>query len=401
MIYRFDACLLDTDKRRLLRDGEPVHVEPQVFELLAALAEADGAVVSKEALIERVWRGLNVSDATISARINAARAAVGDDGKRQRVIRTVPRVGFRLDVPVLGAAADAPAPAPVAPAPARDDPPPPPIRYLRTRDGEMIAHAHHGAGPPLVRVSHWLSHLELDWECPVWSPLLARMGRNFTLYRYDQRGTGLSTREMARLDLDTFVDDLCCVFDANGLESAAIFASSQASPVALRFAARNPGRVRAIVLQGGYALGRALRPPAPGQIDEDTVLGLIRAGWGQEDGAFMKAFSALFAPDATPEQLASLVHIQNMSISAENAARLRRAIDRFSVEDDLAQVTAPVLVTHARDDAIHPFSQGQFLASRLPNAELLPLASRNHFLLPQLPCWAQVMEAVERFCLPR
>ena len=75
MTHRFGPCELDPDRRILRRDGHAIHIEPQVFDLLLALIEANGRVVTKEALIETVWRGRNVSDATISSRINDARKA--------------------------------------------------------------------------------------------------------------------------------------------------------------------------------------------------------------------------------------------------------------------------------------------------------------------------------------
>jgi len=392
MLYRFADCVLDTARHALLRDGAPVHVEPQVFELLAVLAASGGAVVGKEDLISQVWKGLNVSDATISARINAARRAVGDDGKAQWVIRTIPKRGVQMVVPVETEPTTDPAghAPPEAAAPA--------IRFATSADGETIAHTRHGQGPPLVRVGHWLSHLELDRESPVWQPMLARLGAHFTLYRYDQRGTGLSTRDVGNLTLDAFVQDLKAVADANGLDRFPIFAASQAVPVAIRFAALHPDRVSRMVLYGGYAVGRVYREPGPGEVDEDTILGLIRAGWGQEDGAFMNAFTALFMPDATPEQVQSFVRLQRQSISPENAALLRRAVDRFVVEDDLDKVRAPTMVLHARGDAIHPMSQGQLLAARLPDARFVMLDSRNHAPLPQDPGWTTLMQTVSGFC---
>ncbi|MEQ8897111.1 MAG: alpha/beta fold hydrolase [Roseovarius sp.] len=390
MIHRFADCTLDTGRHELCRDGAPVHVEPQVFALLAVMAGSGGAVVSKEALVAQVWKGLNVSDATISARINAARRAVGDDGKAQRVIRTVPKLGFQMVAPIETEGA--------AVAPVRRAAAAPAIRYAASADGELIAHTHHGEGPPLVRVGHWLSHLELDWESPVWQPLLSRLGAHFTLYRYDQRGTGLSTRATGNLTLDAFADDLKAVVDASGQERVAIFAASQAVPVALRFAARYPERVSRMALYGGYSVGRVYREAAPGEVDEDTILGLIRAGWGREGSAFLNAFTALFMPDATPEQVQSFVRIQQQSVSAENAALLRQAVDRLVAEDDLAHVRAPVLLAHARGDAIHPFSQSQKMAAKLPDARLMMLDTRNHVPLPQEQSWEKLMQAVISFC---
>ncbi|MBZ0122751.1 MAG: hypothetical protein K8F31_02575, partial [Roseovarius sp.] len=119
---------------------------------------------------------------------------------------------------------------------------------------------------------------------------------------------------------------------------------------------------------------------------------------GQEDGAFLNAFSALFIPDATPEQVQSFVRIQNKSISPDNAALLRMAVDRFVVEDDLPKVTVPVLLAHAQADAINPVSQSRMMAARLPDARFMLLDSRNHAPLPQERSWGKLVDAVISFC---
>ena len=96
MIYRFCSCELDTDRLELRRDGSVQAVEPQVFSLLVHLIQNSERVVSKDDLIDTVWGGRIVSDATLSSRINAARRAVGDNGRDQAIIRTTPRRGFRF-----------------------------------------------------------------------------------------------------------------------------------------------------------------------------------------------------------------------------------------------------------------------------------------------------------------
>lgn len=102
MIYHFGDCVLDRERRELTVGGAPVHLEPQVFDVLRFLLANHDRVVSRDELIEAVWQGRIVSEATISARIFAARHAVGDTGKAQQVIRTLPRCGFRFVAPVCG-----------------------------------------------------------------------------------------------------------------------------------------------------------------------------------------------------------------------------------------------------------------------------------------------------------
>ena len=96
MKFIFEDQILDTDLRELRRGAEPVAVEPQVFDLLVYLIQNRDRVVSKDDLIAGVWGGRIVSDSTLTSRINAARKAVGDNGARQAVIRTVPRKGLRF-----------------------------------------------------------------------------------------------------------------------------------------------------------------------------------------------------------------------------------------------------------------------------------------------------------------
>ena len=96
MRYAFGPFEVDTSTLELLRDGEPVSIEPQVFELLAHLIENRDRVLSKDDLIEAVWNGRIVSDAAISSRIKLVRRAVDDDGTRQAVIKTVHGKGFRF-----------------------------------------------------------------------------------------------------------------------------------------------------------------------------------------------------------------------------------------------------------------------------------------------------------------
>ncbi len=390
MIYRFANCSLDSDRHVLLRDDIPVHVEPQVFDLLHALAESHDRLVTKDELVEIVWRGLSVSDSTISARINAARKAVGDTGKSQSVIKTVHGRGFQL---VAGVETENV----VGRTEAASQTGQQTIRFVQSSNGARIAYAQSGSGPPLVRIGHWLSHLELDWRSPVWLPLVEALGKNHTLYRYDQRGTGLSSRGVEGAGLDAFVEDLESVANANNLKSFPIFAASQAVPVAVRFAERFPERISGLVLYGGYVKGRALRSLSPDDVDESTVLALIRAGWGKEDSPFMSALSSLYMPDATPGQLSSFVKMQLETITPDKAATLRQIVDRFDVQDSLRSIKAPTLVVHAIDDAINPIEQGRILASEIPNARFLPLESRNHVPLPQEESWGRMMSEVTSF----
>ena len=96
MQFVFGECVLDTSRRELSRGGEAVAVGPQVFDLLIHLIENRDRVVSKDELFDVIWRGRTISESTLTSHVNFARRAIGDTGEEQRLIRTIPRKGFRF-----------------------------------------------------------------------------------------------------------------------------------------------------------------------------------------------------------------------------------------------------------------------------------------------------------------
>src|SRR5256714_919864 len=96
MKFFFSNQILNTDTRELSRSDMPISLEPQVFDLVVHLMENRDRVVSKEELIDKIWKGRHVAESTLTSRINAARKAVGDSGSAQALIRTIARKGFRF-----------------------------------------------------------------------------------------------------------------------------------------------------------------------------------------------------------------------------------------------------------------------------------------------------------------
>ena len=96
MIYAFDSYSVDAERRELRRGGHLVSLEPQIFDLLQYLIRNRERVVSRDDLISAVWNGRVVSESTLSSRISVLRGVIGDDGKDQRLVKTLPRKGFRF-----------------------------------------------------------------------------------------------------------------------------------------------------------------------------------------------------------------------------------------------------------------------------------------------------------------
>src|SRR5258705_1071027 len=92
------------------------------------------------------------------------------------------------------------------------------IHFCQTKDGVQLAYARIGKGLPVVKTGHWMTHIEFDFEGPIWRQLYRELSRDHSFIRYDARGNGLSDREVPNVTFEHFVDDLEAVVDAAGIE---------------------------------------------------------------------------------------------------------------------------------------------------------------------------------------
>jgi pimeloyl-ACP methyl ester carboxylesterase len=386
--FYFENHILDLDRRELRRGSDLVALEPQVFDLLIYLMQNRERVVSKDDLIASVWGGRIVSDSTLSTRINAARKALGDSGEAQRLIKTMARKGFRFTGTVTehAKAGDA-ASSLVAAVPQQE------VHFCTASDGVRIAYASAGQGVPLVKAANWLNHLEYDWHSPIWSPMLHRLAAECRLIRYDERGNGLSDWDVEDISFEAFVRDLETVVDAAGLEKFSLFGTSQGCAVSIAYAVRHPERVERLILHGGFARGRARRNPE----QADTLISLIRQGWGSDNPAFRQFFTSLFLPDGNPEQMQWFNDLQRITTSPENAVRIMQATGQVDVSDLLPQVRVPTLVLHGRNDSAIPIDESRRLAAGIPGARFVELETRNHLVLEGEPAWTRLLEEMTAF----
>jgi pimeloyl-ACP methyl ester carboxylesterase/DNA-binding CsgD family transcriptional regulator len=272
------------------------------------------------------------------------------------------------------------------------------VRFCAASDGTRIAYATHGRGPPLVRTATWLTHLEFDWQSPVWRHWLAGLGQGHMLVRYDERGCGLSDRDVSDFSLDARIADIKAVADAIGLRRFALLGMSQSGPVAVAFAARYPERVSHLILYATYARGRLMRDPSPADREHaQLMISLIRMGWGQNLPAFRRLFTTLFIPGGRPEQMAWLDELQRVTTEPETAVRIRHARNLDEVTREASAVMAPTLVIHPRNDALVPFAEGRLLATLIPDAHFVALESRNHILLADEPAWERFRAELRSF----
>jgi len=272
------------------------------------------------------------------------------------------------------------------------------IRFCTTSDGVRIAYAKSGGGPPLVKVANWMTHLEFDWESPVWRHWLTELSHDHTFVRYDARGCGLSDWDVPELSFEAWVRDLETVVDAIGVEQFPLLGLSQGGPIAIAYAVRHPERVSHLILHGAYARGWLKRSPTPEQRKEAEMMNeLAELGWGKENPAFRQFFTTQFIPEGTPEQHRWWNRLEQMTTSPQNAARFMRVFNEIDVTALAPRVTCPTLVLHSTRDARVPFEEGRLIASLIPGARFVALESRNHVLLEQEPAWRRWLEEVRAF----
>jgi DNA-binding winged helix-turn-helix (wHTH) protein/pimeloyl-ACP methyl ester carboxylesterase len=315
-------------------------------------------VVSNDDLIEGVWKGRIVSESTLSSRITAVRQAIGDSGEQQNFIRTLPRKGFRFVAEVRegredGGSADVRLEGEYQ----RQEGTPSShlkqtVTFCRTKDGINLAVASVGHGPVLVRAGHWGTNIEYDLQNPLTGPLLQRLSSHFHLVRYDGRGTGLSDRDAAEISFATFLDDLETVVDSSAFERFALLGMHGGAPVSIAYAVRHPNRVSKLVLCGGYAQGHNRRGPARDaeEGERQALLNAHRSSRDHENTVFTRAFTSLWLPSGTPEQVRWLIDLARVSHSSEQTAKFAAALGNIDVVDLLSKIETPTIVFHSIRD---------------------------------------------------
>jgi pimeloyl-ACP methyl ester carboxylesterase len=271
------------------------------------------------------------------------------------------------------------------------------VRFVTGPDGVRLAYAVSGDGSPVVKTAHWLTHIEKDWDSPLWSHWLRGLCRNHRLLHYDERGCGLSDRDVEDLSLEAFVSDLETVVDAAGLERFALFGASQGGPVSITYAVRHPERVSALILYGSYARGFQHRDDDNLRRQEDAMLELVRTGWGRDKSAFRELYANLFVPDASADEIRSFIDMARDSTSPETAARLIQSFSTIDVRELLPRVKVPTLVIHASGDERIAAGNGRELAAGIPGAEFVTIDSRNHILLGGEEAFREFIDTVQDF----
>jgi len=389
--YRFGPFQLDSRERRLSRGCDVIPLRLKVFDTLRVLVENAGRLVTKQELLDTIWPETTVEENNLNHNVSVLRKALGEKATGQQYIETVPRVGYRFAATVEPAEPRNQAAVASAEKTRQD------IRFCATSDGVRLAYASIGSGPPLVKASNWLTHLDFEWGSPIWRHWWSALSLHHRVLRYDERGNGMSQRDVDDVSFDTWVTDLETVVDAAGLDRFPLLGISRGGPIAIAYAVKHPERVTHLVLYGAFAAGLN-HVGKPRELEARRALvSLMRLGWGLKNPAFCKVFTCRFIPEATPEHEHWFDELQRVSTSPENAARLMERDDDIDVRPLLPRVTTPTLVIHCDRDRVVAAEKGREIAAAIPNSRYVSLPSANHLMLEEEPAWTMFLEELGLF----
>ncbi|HEX2086471.1 MAG TPA: adenylate/guanylate cyclase domain-containing protein [Solirubrobacteraceae bacterium] len=247
-----------------------------------------------------------------------------------------------------------------------------------------------GDGPiDLVLVQGFATHLELQWEWPLFVRFLERLASFSRLILFDKRGTGLSDPVAQVPTLEERIDDVRAVLDASGSERAAFFGISEGGPMSVLFAATHPERATALVLHG--AMPRTTEAPdypwaSPAEALREAAAEFIAPYWGREPEGMVELFAPSLAGDRQ-----TIDYTARLERHAASPSMVQQIFEMFldiDVRDVLPTIRVPTLVLHRRGDRVVYRRAGELLAEQIPGARYVELPGADHFP------WAGDMEAI-------
>ncbi len=271
------------------------------------------------------------------------------------------------------------------------------VRFLTTRDDVRLAWTVNGVGPAVVKAPNWIGHLDLDWRNPGVVPLITSLINRWRLVRFDARGSGLSDWDLNDMRFEKFVDDLEEVFDAAQIERAPILGLSQGCAYAAGFAARHPERVSAMVMIGGFAVGREKRTSKKDRDLARAFRSMLTAGWDDDYPSLRDLIAQIIIPGASEEERRRYAEDMRKKITPENIGRYRKVVDNLDITPLLPEIDVPCLVCHCTGDRMQPVEQGRLLAAGLRNSRFIAYDSTNHMVPENDPVWPQMERDVQSF----
>ena len=265
----------------------------------------------------------------------------------------------------------------------------PKTRYARSGN-VSIAYQVVGDGPlDIVMVPGALSHVEFIWTDPAWARFYERYASFARLILFDKRGTGMSDRDVGIASLEERRDDVRAVMDAAGCQRAALHGASEGGPMAALFAATYPDRTSALILYGTFPRVAAAAD-WPGLTPEEMELRIEHAAANFGEGGDLEVFAPSVAGDPTIK--AWWATLERMASSPSAARALAMMNFEIDVRSVLPAIQTPTLVLHRRGDRVIPLFVGEYLASHIPNSQLVVLEGDDHAPYGDIEDWVGAVE---------
>jgi len=266
------------------------------------------------------------------------------------------------------------------------------LAYFARPDGVTLAYGVAGAGPPLVLVMGWTTHLDWFFRHPA-TLLFEPLTHHVQLITFDKHGSGLSDRDRTEFTLDSEVYDIEALVDHLGLERFLLMGMSEGGLAAAAYAAKHPDRVDKLVLYSTTANGPALGPDP----FKESFVKIIRSAWGMGS----KSITDLIMPDASKEEQEEFARAQREAASADMAANLMDMLYHTDIRSLLPQIQARTLVIHRRSSRAFPPRNGRVLAAGIPNSRAVIIPGVAHYPpAPGDPNTIDVVNEILDFLIP-
>jgi len=271
---------------------------------------------------------------------------------------------------------------------------PPETRYARSGTVN-IAYQVVGDGPPDLVSVEAISHIELDWDVPSKARFFTRLASVCRVLRVNQRGTGMSDRDVGVPTLETRMDDIRAVLDAVGSERAVLFGLGDASPLSVLFSATYPERTAGLILMN--ASPRFVKSPSlpwlPTREETQRQADEFERRWG--DPAFAYEFIGKTNPSAPEDERQAIARVFRLSVSPGSAADYVRMNIDVDVCDVLPLIRVPALVMHRKEGGAWDLRGGRYMAEHIPGARFVELPGAD--FVPSLGEQEPLFAELERF----
>lgn len=278
----------------------------------------------------------------------------------------------------------------------RDD-----IRSCVAPDGTRIAYAVSGGGFPLVKAPTWITNLETDRTNPSYRHWITELEQGHRFIRSDMRGFGLSELDPNIFTFDSMVADLGAVVDDLELETCDVIGVAHGAPIAMAYAARNPERVRKLILVNSFAAGWRVRADPEEIAWRTSLMEMNQREWAFRRSLLGEMFLTLYFPGADLEVIEwHNQHFPEFGPVPRLEAMIQLAAD-IDVREELKNIRAETLVCHSKHDGNAPLHAGKVVAEAIKGSRFVELESANHVLLEFEQAWPVLVREMRAFLAAR